>query len=394
MSVLLSEIINNHDKIVNDELYAYQTLVRIIENEDVESLVYYQSKGYDMNPRTSIFYTPAMHITENNTLDFIKLINEKGLNLHVIDIYGNNILHEESVASKELLGYYLSIGLNPYQEDFSGDNAFDYANYNDEVDSQYMKENSLHSEGLNRKTALNNKNYSLALKIAETEIYNLGGFEKLFAHLSVNSVREYLKQIYYIFLLNKKYTEANSLMTALCDDSKKEFFLEWLEYPFCYVAAFFIGDTNSVEKMIIENQLKTKQYAKDKSNLIAYILLKQMDEFDTSLVKSLEKDLVVLHEVTGSDFSQLAGLFIQKSPIEEARIINKIEGLIQLEKVYVEKTVINYYGLGLYYLSKQDYVNAEYMFSQCIILCEKEKECEWAEYIHSTVMIDFINQKK
>lgn len=397
MSELLETLKENHEKLMTNEDYCFLKLSEIIMNEDTLALAYYASKGYEMNPRNNIYSTPLLYLNEKTSVDFVKLLKDNGMNMHAIDIFGTNVLMGDCIDSKELVTYFLSIGLNPYQEDFDGLNILDVAeedwfDFTEEEWSNFISKYSLHSEVFSRRKALEEKNFPLALKVAEHEIVNLGGLDKLLSSLKLNVTRDYLQEIYFIFLLNKKYEEAFSLMRYITDISVKYGMTNWNDYPFYYDAAFIIGDKEAIVNAVHANREKCKQYALDKSNLLSYIMLLQFESVDVELMKLLEKEVYKLYSHKTGCLSRIAQLFTINNPVDLEYELGLFENSIEKE-LSIETIMTKYFFLGWFYLNRKDFINAEYMFNKCRIIGQKESQFSLSEYAQSHAMIDYIRMK-
>lgn len=400
MSNLIERIDSFGNVVAGKAILQHMLLKEIVYDRDIEALNYYCSKGYDVNIRNSQFRTVAFYLHEAN-LSMTEALIQHGLDLNVIDILGNTVLHDILYgADVEVIRLVLAKGVDPYRKNFIGEYALYAAEkerslyeYRNGVSIDLFKEYiPVDKEGLvSYKQAILNKNFSLALTIVRNELKELGGFASLFSHRSVEVFR-FVTRLYNVLILNKQYSEANFLMQANFLEDSTYMYLPNSHYPIGIEPILFSDDGENLERFYNFYKNKLEGVSKSRFEFITYVASKLMNCPDY-----IRDDL----EIKGQQQIREASDFVWEffDLIDEEGSSNKTE-ILQDMINFVENQSNSLNGrfgylqmLGFYYLYNKDLLNAEYRFNEIIKLADLFDEMP-NELMSAYIMIDYINQKR
>lgn len=395
LTTIKEEVLNNLEQIKQNELYCQSLMIRIVQNEDAESLNILLDAGCDINARDIDMRTAAFYI-EDTSIPFIEMLVEKGLNLHAINAYGENILHRlSSFCNEEVMAYVLSKGLDPYQQDFRERDMFDFGETdmvyyldNGGISHDFIREHSLVSKenSINYGDAIRDKNYELAFRIVEQELMALGGIEKLFKPVVSRERMIFINRLYATALMNKKYDIAYILTKAFLQNNTSPRFSMSEQRIFGLELALLRGDTELLKE------------------IIEFYRYRSEDEFDVKLTfqthiisKILNLDAYYTIPLSGASerFAKNDYLIsmLQSDPIiKELPMFEALE-----EKALEEDSSSNtksekLYSVGLIYLHLGDDLQAKYFFNEVVKFAD-DIGYVTSELPSAMTMLDYLNTK-
>lgn len=392
MFTLIEKMQNTENELATEESVQFEMLRSIVFNSDSEALELYHSKGYPMNPRNNILRTPAFYI-EDCSIEFVQNLVDKGMELNVLDLEGNNIIQELAVGKNEsVLRYVLSKGVNPHEENNQGFDAVFQILYSEVFPPDLFREHSMFEDDISYKEAVLNDNYELSLSIIQRDLQRLGGIQNVLSRFDYQEARNYIRQFHSSLLLNKKFAEANMLQQLIFEITEELDFTSWTDIPLDIIPAILTNNRGDLVKFSNRNILMTNGIPSELNKLYALIGVSQFDEDCSFVMRKLRKDGQSIIKEQASYVSKFFKILFSKSFSTD---VDDLEYYVENGLSATPRIVsTHYYALGMVYFYKGEFVHAEYMFNAVIKLVKTTKDLSCLEYAQAHAMRDFMSQKR
>lgn len=397
---LIERIDSFGEVVAGNSILQHMLLKEIVYNRDIEALNYYLSKGYDINVRNAQFKTVAFHLHEAN-LEMTDALVQNGLDLKVIDIYGNTILYDILYGAEvETIRTVLSAGVDPYKKNFIGEHALyaaekerSFYEYRNGVSIDLFKEYiQVDRIGLvSYKEAILDGNFSLALTIVKDELNALGGFTSLFSHRSLDVFR-FVTRLYNALVLNKQYSEANFLLQANFIEDSIYLHLPASYCPVGIEPILLLNDGDNLERFYEFYKDKLESIPKSVFEFVTYVVSKIMDcpDYIGDNLENIGKSQIQ----EASDFVwEFFDLIDEDSTSNKLELLQNMIDFTENQSISFNKRVQYLQLIGFYYVYRKDWLNAEYQFNEIVKLSNLFSEIP-NELYSAYVMIDYISQKR
>lgn len=397
MNQLIERMVRDIREEAMTERNQYFYLSTIIFYQEREALEFYIGQGFSMNPRNEFLLTPAFSIGRCE-LSLIDYLVEKGMNLHVLDVNGRNILSKVAIeGSPEVARYLLNKGVNPYEKDFLGQSFAKKEKSRLQIclnedfvyEYSYLKEETYEFEN----AALTN-NFPLALSIVEKTIERLGGLTKLVYNEVPTNGYKILIQYHDALILNKRYEDATRVLdftNMVYEDFR---FYEAHNMTINTAATLFTRNAKVARSISRHNQNSTKTIQQALTILNSYVLLSEIEDSTTPRSNNLLRTGRGAVQFLGVDSTVgriLNPIFIDTESYDSTYVTEIFE---DIEGVNKKKQLNFLFATGLTCLYKKDYVSAELVFRKIIDLCIEVKYAIPDVFAQSHALIDYIQSEQ
>lgn len=392
---LIQLLEENIDRIKEFETAQFAMLYRILNEENLEALYSYVSKGFSLNVR-GVENETVLHLVEEHVSpNFIDTFIQLGANIHAVNRHGATPLLYLASANrnKPVQQFLIEKGSNPYHEDTKGYNALGY----------YLKKNSNLPE--NYTGTFNGRDkyvtelvaeeqYAEALHKALDNISNLGGFPNLLGLINFED-RLYLHMhdLQLALMANNRIPEAANVVRLFLDS--------------CYL----INSYSLVNQLSIIPLLIQKDYETAFEYLDFY--LKWVDNrHDMHLLKEKERTImlcVIVARISGNEehieryeellrkafsydmyHTSIYELLKTKAKTDKFFLAEKIEQEVEQRS---DSYIANIYSiLGLYHLSNGENMLSELLFRKILGMTFINKALKTNHCLTANLMIDYLSE--
>lgn len=382
-------MMNDNEEIFrNKDRDLFILLEEIVDQEDIEALDYYISKGYDINVRHAARLITIMHSLEYTSVSFVQEMLSRGANLCALSIIGETPLLALAKDGKniELQKFLIEKGLNPYNCDSSYRNCFEYSKIRKKPEAIGFYEQSVFNES--DKTFddyVKLRDYKTALSYSLTKIENLGGLSMVLDKLNYAYVYKAVIDLQNALSLNGMYNEANLIQKSILKVLEK-FSLRMEEVPPNFISSFIEQD-----EQCLYHTLDYLIESNSENSMITYYLL--MGLCISKILNLPERERVFWNRIQVRPIpdtycmKEIVSLFNEDNTLEHPEII---ETIITKSKSFSERSNSELsFLLALVLQVKGDYIYSELLYRR-ILDISMESRFLYKEFIYSVQMINYL----
>lgn len=388
MSQRFESFVNDPSSYGNEINRKFNFLEEVFLHEDMEALEAYLEAGYDINTRNEYLATAAFTLSKKS-VEFVEYLVEKGLNLHILSIQGDNLLVRiAAYASEELMTYIASKGVNPYEVNLEGNDLYSYIGHNSlqrDLEIRNIIDHSLYEKDVDDfHDAVARKDYPTALKIANSKAERMGGLKAILDSANSDSkfVHYVIRMLHDAMLINGLVDQANNLITVYVDHVVPK---APTPNGTCIglLATYLQKDVRNMSILIRENSYNAGTVADiELQDFFAYALLSRIAPKDYPLLKNLKRK--ALKAARTSHFLTKYMFQVLIEECEKEMSAEEIEETLQLLRP--ANKVTYGFGLAVMYYAKGDLLNATYMLNY-VLKTSDEHQLVFTTYVSQAVML-------